>query len=183
MSNVTDSVALFQEQGYLIVTNLMQTHKIYPKFLEYAKKHKSAPDTQCPNSTSFYNTDIGTQLHDQLHKEVEKWTGLELHKTYCYWRKYNKGSMLPAHVDRPSCEISLTMPIGFEGNPWELYVLTKDGNPIRTFLNPGDALFYKGCERTHWRPRLKESDHQVQIFLHYVDKNGPYTSYKGDVKR
>ena len=183
MSNLTESVKQFQEQGYLIVTNLMKTQKIYPKLMEYAKNNKAIlDDSQCVGTPSFYNSTIGNELHDKLHKEIEKWTGLELYKTHNYWRKYRKGDILLPHIDRPACEINVSLCIGFKGNPWELFILNKDGIPIRTFLNPGDALLYKGCEQSHWRPRLKESDEHIQIFLHYVDQSGPYKDLQYDQK-
>jgi len=181
MSNLLESVNQFQEHGYLIVTNLLKTHKLYKKFLEYASKNKGVKyDPQVTNVQAFYSTKLCDDLQDTLHKEIEKWTGLELDKTYCYWRKYRKGNDLKPHTDRERCEISVSVCLGFDGDPWELYLLNKDGNPIRTFLNPGDALFYKGCERIHWRPKLKDNKNHIQAFLHFVDKNGPWKDLKGD---
>jgi hypothetical protein len=49
-------------------------------------------------------------------------------------------------------------------------------------LNKGDAIIYKGCDVEHWREPFN-GDYHMQVFLHYVDKHGKYSDYKGDVKR
>ena len=42
--------------------------------------------------------------------------------------------------------------------------------------DPGDCIIYRGCELEHWRDPFEvgEGSYQVQVFLHYIDKNGPY---------
>ena len=39
---------------------------------------------------------------------VEKESNLKLFPTYAYWRYYIFGANLKQHIDRPSCEISIT---------------------------------------------------------------------------
>jgi hypothetical protein len=79
---------------------------------------------------------------------------------------YTKYSELLKHVDRPSCEISVTVNIGSDGTSWPIYI---KGNPVN--LKPGEAVIYLGCELPHWRESFK-GDWCAQVFLHYVDKNG-----------
>jgi len=38
---------------------------------------------------------------------------------------------------------------------------------------------YQGTECDHWR-NINISKKQIQVFLHYVDKNGPYPEFKYD---
>jgi hypothetical protein len=59
-----------------------------------------------------------------------------------------------------------------------LYLETVDG-VIQVELEPGDAAIYKGIEVPHWREPF-EGDRQVQVFLHYVRKDGPYQEFKFD---
>ena len=42
--------------------------------------------------------------------------------------------------------------------------------------NPGDCIIYRGCELEHWRDPFEvgEGYYQVQVFMHYIDKNGPH---------
>lgn len=46
-------------------------------------------------------------------------------------------------------------------------------------LEAGDALLYRGIECPHWRTHF-EGDHQAQVFLHYVDQQGPCAEWKFD---
>ena len=109
--------------------------------------------------------------------KIEEVTGLELFPTYSYSRIYTTGNILPKHKDRPSCEISVTIKLGDTGNyNWPILM---DGEEIQ--LNDGDAVIYKGCEVEHWREQLSVPDYYLgQVFLHYVDKNGPNAEFKYD---
>ena len=99
---------------------------------------------------------------------MEKNTGLELLPTYACWRMYTWGACLKKHKDRESCEISVTVSLGSsDDKPWPIYINDK---PV--ILEHGDAVIYLGMEDTHHRNTL-DSDYHAQVFLHYVDKNGP----------
>jgi hypothetical protein len=47
-------------------------------------------------------------------------------------------------------------------------------------MNIGDAVMYRGCDIYHWREAYKEGKWQAQVFLHYVDQNGPHAEWKYD---
>jgi hypothetical protein len=139
-------------------------------------------DEQSPMSYSCYADDLMDTLLELSVPTIEKYTGLELSPTYSYWRFYQKGEVLERHRDRPSCEISTTLCLGYntsnlEGdeNNWPMFVEDKDdpniGLPI--YLEPGDIIIYKGCEVDHWREKFQGLNH-AQVFLHLNDKNGPY---------
>ena len=49
-------------------------------------------------------------------------------------------------------------------------------------LEEGDAMVYKGCEVEHWREPYNEGTKLAQVFLHYVDANGPHAEWKNDKK-
>ena len=100
---------------------------------------------------------------------IERETNLKLIPTYSFFRLYRKGDSLPKHNDRPSCEISVSLCVGWEGEKqWPLFL---EGNPI--LLEVGDLAIYRGVEAEHWREPL-EGVQQAQIFLHYNDIDGPY---------
>jgi PKHD-type hydroxylase len=69
------------------------------------------------------------------------------------------------------------------------YVVDENGNKIGVTnvtsiqMNPGDAVVYKGIEKIHWRNKYNEGRWQAQVFLHYVDANGPYSSEKYDGRK
>ena len=43
-------------------------------------------------------------------------TGLNLKPTYSYWRLYKTGDELKRHKDRPSCEVSTTLCLGYNNS-------------------------------------------------------------------
>ena len=47
--------------------------------------------------------------------------------------------------------------------------------------NPGDAVVYKGCDIEHSR-REFEGEEYIQVFLHYVDIDGPYKDHVYDAQ-
>jgi hypothetical protein len=110
-----------------------------------------------------------------VQEKVSTYAKKTLLPTYCYSRIYYKDSVLEPHIDRPSCEYSLT--IHLDGShPWD--ILMKDletKETVGVLLNPGDAVLYKGCEIEHARDCYL-GDWYLQCFLHYVDANGIYQS-------
>ena len=119
-------------------------------------------------SFSKYGDILPDTLLLSMKENIEERIGLELIPTYGYFRLYKKGNDLILHRDRNSCEISLSLCIGYEGEQWPIYI---NGTPI--YQEPGDLVIYRGCELEHYRKPL-EGKQQAQIFLHYTDKNGPY---------
>ena len=110
---------------------------------------------------------------------AEQVTGIKLFPTYSYFRVYKQGHALPKHTDRPSCEISLSICLGYEAEkPWPIWIEGPAG-VTSIELQPGDALFYRGVENAHWREPMV-GERAVQVFLHYVDQNGPYAEWKFD---
>ena len=108
---------------------------------------------------------------------MEECTGMKLYPTYTYHRIYKTGAILNPHIDRPACEISSSLCIGYEGDyNWPLWLKDKNGQNKEYILEPGDMLVYRGCEIEHWRePYIKGVLHCAG-FLHYVDQNGPYSN-------
>ena len=112
--------------------------------------------------------------------KMEEVTGLELWPTYTYTRLYKKGNSLEKHTDRESCEISVTLKLsdtGEEGYNWPIWM--KDAEYK---LDKGDAVVYRGCDLEHWREVCEAPDgwRMGQVFMHYVDKNGPCKDFKYD---
>lgn len=136
-------------------------------------------DTQCPKSWSIYGDPLFDTLLSQFSKPIGNLLGIDLIPAYTYARLYEPGEILTWHVDRPSCEISGTMTLGFKGNDiWPIYIgqpgaskEDKVGIPID--IGVGELMMYSGCEVPHWRDEF-EGEWQVQVFIHYVRADGPY---------
>ena len=127
------------------------------------------------------NDPIGLALLCSVKKKMEAYANKKLFPTYCYYRVYKQGSTLAPHTDRESCEYSATICLGYNNSNmpdnynWPFMV---DGN---TFLmEPGDAVLYKGRDVIHSRVGKYEGIAQTQIFLHYVDTEGPFKDFKHD---
>ena len=109
---------------------------------------------------------------------VRALSGHDVLPTYAYSRVHLKGAVLHPHTDRPACEVSVTLCLAME--PAELWSIHVDANgETEVRLAPGDALLYKGCEVTHWREPFVGRG-CVQVFLHYVDREGPYADHAFD---
>mgnify|MGYP003114106945 FL=1 len=125
--------------------------------------------------TYFYKDPLIQTFLKNKKKILEKNVNLKLHETYTFWRCYTYGADLKKHKDRPSCEISVTVFIGSDGeHEWPIYM---DGKKVN--LKVGDGVIYRGCDIEHWREPYK-GDYHIQAFLHYVDANGKYANHKGD---
>lgn len=68
---------------------------------------------------------------------MEEKTGYKLFPTYSYGRVYLNGATLARHVDRPACEISLSLTISESGGkPWPLQCETLTGEVAAITLRP-----------------------------------------------
>ncbi len=140
-------------------------------------------DSQAPGDFSKYGDPIMDTLLSLSLEQMETLTGKELVPTYSYHRLYTKDTELKRHKDRPSCEISTTLCLGYDNSnvdaskypdwDWPMFVKGKDGKELPIHMKPGDMIIYRGCELEHWREPLWGNNH-AQVFLHYNEKGGPY---------
>jgi hypothetical protein len=165
-----------RDKKYILVKNFLIQEEldILQPWCKNQSLTSTITDPQCPFNPSFYNDFILYNLLLSKKSKVEEISGLKLHETYVFWRAYIHGAVLKEHKDRPSCEISLTINIDNCGKQWPIHM---ENNWIE--MEPGDALMYLGCELEHGRKTF-EGRYCAQAFLHYVDANGPFESFKGD---
>lgn len=180
------NIDAFENCGCVMINNFIDAASIdiISRYLENRiKRGEWVQVHEEPNHVSNYAYYADPLIEVVLHKSlgaVENITGRELIPTYSYARIYQPGEQLSAHVDRPSCEISVTINVASKGDVSPFYTQYKENEPQEHILNPGDAVVYKGCEASHWRRRLEENQLTVQFMLHYVDRNGPNASYAVD---
>ena len=122
------------------------------------------------HDTCFYADPAMESLLVTKKDLIEKQVNKKLLPTYSYWRMYTKHAVLKNHLDRPSCEISLTVHIGNKGPDWPIYMDNK-----KIITKPGDAIVYLGAKIYHRRDEFFGDCH-AQCFLHYVDKDGEYAN-------
>ncbi len=175
---------LFKEKKYLKIENFMAKElcSVSTLYALFDEKNNFSSDPQVPNAHAKYGDFLMESILIHSLPVIQKNVGIELYPTYSYYRVYRNGDELKPHRDRPSCEISATVCLGFyygenSNFSWPIKIENK---PI--FMNAGDLVVYRGVDLTHSRDILvaeKEAYH-VQCFLHYVDKNGPYREFKFD---
>ena len=181
-----DSIQEFKEKGYVHLKDFL--HKDSCKELTKELKRlvdekKTIKDVQCPKSEAIHGTVTFDKLLEDLTPYFEAASGLKLFPTYSYARLYNsQDEELKVHRDRPACEISASLTLDFEGDVWPIFMGANEdkSNATEVKMEIGDAVMYRGCDIYHWREAYKEGKWQAQVFLHYVDQNGPHAEWKYD---
>jgi hypothetical protein len=126
---------------------------------------------------------------------VSEIIGRELLPTYDYLRIYRRGDICRVHFDRYSCEHSLSLTLGYsDGQPWDLEIgkarhdapsaQVEEGfgaEPRATIpMTVGDAVLYQGVHHRHGRTRPNPNAWSAHLFLHWVDRDGPYRDHAFD---
>ena len=120
---------------------------------------------------------------------VSQIAGRHLLPTYDYFRVYREGDVCRVHFDRPSCEHSLSLTLDYsDGETWALEV-GKTRHPAPSpkveedfgsedyasiSMKVGDAVLYRGVNHRHGRVRPNPNAWSAHLFLHWVDRDGPY---------
>lgn len=181
---------VFEKNKYVQVKNFLNSDlcAIATRYGTLQSQTKFFPEVgknaQIPGTHSLYSDTLMEVLLEVSLPHIEKITGKKLFPTYSYYRVYKPGDELKKHKDRPSCEISGTLCLGYyfddKNYSWPMFI---EGTPLHS--KPGDIVLYQGCEVEHWREPFDVNPgcYQVQVFLHYVDQNGPYPEYKFDKRQ
>ena len=170
----------FEKNRYIYLSGAVsreECERLTQHMFKLKEEGKLTKDDQCPLSHSVYGDPELDGVLEKLVPNLSKQLGIELLPTYTYARIYEPGEVLVKHKDRPSCEISGTLTLGFDPGSgiWPIYFGKDDDDVVGTGfeINIGDLVMYRGCELNHWRPPYK-GQWQVQVFFHFVDANGPY---------
>lgn len=162
--------------GYIVLNGLISKdvaalmHRCALMNLESKDYFIDDRQTGCPSKYADASCEA---LMDLLKPQIEKVVGERLHCTYSYIRFYRPGSELSKHRDRPACEVSLTVTLGYSAESvWPIYV-ESSGKEVGVELDVGDAMLYKGIEVTHWREKFAGS-YWLQVFVHYVKADGDH---------
>jgi hypothetical protein len=149
--------------------------------------HGTFSDSQAPGDFSKYGDPIFDALLSLGTEKMCELTNKDLIPTYSYHRLYTQGTELKRHKDRPSCEISTTLCLGYDASnvdakkypdwDWPMFVGPKSGETgtegMPVHMKPGDMIIYRGDVVEHWREPLWGNNH-AQVFLHYNEKDGQY---------
>lgn len=166
--------AELEKNNYVFIPRLIdpeRAKRIGSEYESFSEYHLLGGDGQAPNSRCLYDYKETLKLLCELTPEISKRSGLTVLPTYSYIRVYQSGDDLKRHSDRDSCEISVTL--NLEGDcDWPIYIQRPDGTTASVTMQPGDAMLYLGCRADHWRDPIPGTK-CIQVFLHYVDSDGP----------
>ena len=164
---------------YSTIKENLQLYPHYEKFIEN-NTFGTFEDKQVEGAFSLYGDPImDTVLKTNLNR-ITHTLETELLPTYTYYRLYFNGNTLEKHIDRPSCEISGTLCLGYDVSnvdekvypdySWPMFIKTIEGKELPIKMKPGDLLMYRGCDIEHWREPFPGINHS-QLFLHTANPN------------
>jgi predicted 2-oxoglutarate/Fe(II)-dependent dioxygenase YbiX len=194
-----DQLSAFKVDKYVHLKeflDLESCEQLTAELKKLVEKGATQKDNQCPMSEAVHGAPVFDSLMEQLLPNFEAATGKKLYPTYAYARLYQPGDELKPHTDRAACEITASVTLGFDGKPWAIYMgdyaeqgreVKDSGGDVRHLVNEteivagvGDAVLFRGMDKVHWRNPYKEGNWQAQVFLHYVDAEGPHAEWKYD---
>lgn len=196
---INETKKYFDENGYVIIRNFIKPEMTLLLY-EYTKSKARREmfneayypelfnihlngrfdDPQALGAYSLYGDPLMDVLLQNSTDFISKMIEVDLVPTYSYWRLYITGNDLKRHKDRPSCEYSTTLFLGYDVSNvddknynWPIFIKSYNGEEKSVLLNPGDMVIYKGHDLEHWRDKYEGLNH-AQVFLHYNKKNGKY---------
>jgi len=178
-----DVAGRFRRDRYVVLRGFLTGFALDAAY-EYARDAAEGPratleDPQVPGTPTLSADPVMETLLVKLNARVERLLEMSLFPTYSFCRVYKRGAVLDEHMDRPACEVSVSLSLGYEAKrPWPLWVRRKD-RPTPISLEAGDALAYQGPRILHWR-RAFDGELAAQVFLHYVQQDGEYAHLRFD---
>lgn len=135
-------------------------------------------------------------FHWGLTSVVEQAVGVPILPTYCYFRLYRAGDICRVHGDRPACEHSMSLTLGYaDGVPWPLEVARRSiaepysradlafaagEDAVAVAMSPGDAVLYRGVHHHHGRTMPNPNRWSAHLFLHWVERGGRFADQAFD---
>lgn len=127
---------------------------------------------------------------------VSELVGRALLPTYDYFRIYRRGDICRVHSDRYSCEHSLSLTLAYSDDKvWDLELGKTRVDPSSKVdedfgsdafsaipMQVGDAVLYQGVHHRHGRTTPNPNGWSAHLFLHWVDRDGPYRDQAFDAR-
>lgn len=202
-----DNRSFFDKNGYMIIKDIVDPRDLFSKpsyqrgkFSYYGSLDKFSylpEEEQVRGSLSRYLHPEHKQYHNKVRLVLEKILKEKLYNTYYYDRFYYHHQPLFRHIDRETCEISISIQVSTNSNePWPLCLETHEGKEVYINIENGWGILYKGCELEHWRNPMKsryskfqktfrkflkwdDDTYHHQMFFHYVRANGERSHFAG----
>ncbi|MFC4948442.1 hypothetical protein [Pseudonocardia sp. GCM10023141] len=167
-----------RDRGYVACKGLLEpslARVLWTTLLLNQWRGEAFRDNHVPTAASVAGSATTDALLLDLRPRIEEISGCHLVPTYSYARLYFRGDGLIRHRDRQACEISVSIHLGRVGGDGSLCFGADD----RVDMDEGDGAVYLGCATDHWRAPFAGYT-MGQVFLHYVDRDGPYAQQAFD---
>jgi len=108
------------DNNYLFVPEFItaqEANNLYKQFKQETQLYPNnfKTDPQVPGSPAIHNYVPFVALMCEKTARMNELVGEKLLPTYAYARVYKNGAELTKHMDRPACEISVTLHLGGDG--------------------------------------------------------------------
>lgn len=167
---------ILEEQQLIVIPDFILVDKaeaLAIEFEDYCIQNNVGTPWEGLNASEMRNWPPFENLLIEMIPKVSEIAGVELLPSFARSRVYHRGSALFHHKDRSACEFGVTCHLRGDTD-WPLFFQRdQDEEPKSITLSQGQAILYLGSRITHWRD-LFEGDNYTQVFLFYVDKNGPH---------
>lgn len=146
-----------------------------------------------------YHYPMFATFHWGLTAAIQDEIGVPLLPTYCYFRLYRKGDICRVHGDRPACEHSLSLTLGYaDDEPWPLEIARRataepfaradtafaaEEDAVAVDMGPGDAVLYQGVRHHHGRTQPNPNRWSAHLFLHWVERDGAFAAEAFDKQK
>lgn len=175
----------FKQNKYAIVKQFFtpqECEEMYSIYRKYCADMKFEPKRVAESTFNAYQEHTHVIFLEKLCMIIPKVVevvGDNVLPTYGLGRFYAKGGKLTRHVDRPACEVSLTVNLA-QDKQWSIWIEPfPDQSPVEVIQEPGDALFYSGHTSPHWRYEY-DGEEYCQVFFHYVRSRGKFAQHYFD---
>jgi hypothetical protein len=161
--------ASFAKDGFQFLRGLVTAEDLSlvlnDVFLQVQSGMPSAGDGPTRGAYCIHSPEATNYLLEKLAPKIAEVVRFPLLPSYSYVQIYRKGGMLPLHVDRPECEVTVTITLDYDAKAlWPLYLLNE--NVIAATLDKGDAFLFAATKFLHGR-RAFEGESWTQATLHY----------------
>jgi len=145
------------------------------KFYTFFQIDKTRGRTIRADNPPEYSELLNGVVKNKLEEELDT----ELEPAYTYQLTYLNNSYMIPHIDKPMCEVSLSIHIEsniprlVEDDIFPLWILDYNNKFAKFNMNPNDAVLYNGPKVVHWRNPLSFPCEVFynQVMFHYRIKN------------